>query len=417
MGRLKTPVQIDTAFDTYQVTDLLGEGGAGRVYAGNDGAGKPVAIKILTSSSTDKKRRFKNEIGFLAGNRHANIVIASDHGIGTIGSATGPFYVMSRFECSLRTIVLRKPTPDVVTNLFSQIINGVEAAHLKGVVHRDLKPENVLINDGGKHAAVSDFGIASFTEDMCHTLVETGPGTRLANFVYAAPEQRNPGQPTGVSTDIYALGLMLNELFTGQVPHGTDYQSISAVASDFGFLDPIVERMLRQNPTERPQSIAALKGLIERHRSDFVSQQKLSALEREVVPFDEIDDPLALVAPKLTGANWNNGTLRLTLDKHVHRDWLEALHNMDTYTSFTGIVPQCFGLEGFSSDTLTVRTSENDAQQFVDVLKGWLPKPTQVLAHNIRQKLDQDRSEHLDYLRQQREVEERNIRVNASLRV
>jgi serine/threonine protein kinase len=114
---------------------------------------------------------------------------------------------------------------------------SVEAAHLKGAVHRDLKPENILFDRRSNTPAVADFGVASFTDDIVATLVETSPAQRLANFMYAAPEQRTPGREVGPTADVYALGLMLNEMFTSNVPHGTEYRLIADVSAEFGYLD------------------------------------------------------------------------------------------------------------------------------------------------------------------------------------
>src|SRR3981081_1724934 len=105
--------------------------------------------------------------------------------------------------------------PLEVLPLFVKILDGVEAAHLQGVIHRDLKPENILVDSKGAHPAIADFGIASFTEDLLVTSVETAPTQRLANFQYAAPEQRLGGRTVRDTADIYALGLILNEMFTG----------------------------------------------------------------------------------------------------------------------------------------------------------------------------------------------------------
>jgi hypothetical protein len=190
MNNLKTPIDIETAFDSYQLTEQLGEGGAGRVYGGVASTGSPVAVKVLTSESKDKRRRFKNEIAFLSRNQHAHIVTVTDHGVAAAGSVRGPFYVMERYTGSLRDELNSKLSSDRVIPQFSQIIDGVEAAHFQEVTHRDLKPENVLIRNPGNIAAIADFGVASFTADQLLTLVKTAPTTRLANFQYAAPEQR-----------------------------------------------------------------------------------------------------------------------------------------------------------------------------------------------------------------------------------
>jgi serine/threonine protein kinase len=130
-------------------------------------------------------------------------------------------------------------------------------------------------------------------------MVETKPTERLANFQYAAPEQRSAGAKVTLAADIYALGLILNELFTRATPHGTDYRQIGAVAPELAFLDPTVAQMIKQSADERPTSIAAVKQLIQKYRADAVSQQKLSAIDKTVIKASEIDDPLAIEPPRL----------------------------------------------------------------------------------------------------------------------
>src|ERR1700724_951360 len=115
---------------------------------------------------------------------------------------------------SLRELMNDGMHAEAVLQQFGQIWNGVESAHLQDVWHRDLKPENVLILDK-TCLAIADFGVARFAQEELYTLVETRPHARLANFLYAAPEQRTRGAPTDHRADIYALGLMLNEMFTG----------------------------------------------------------------------------------------------------------------------------------------------------------------------------------------------------------
>ena len=127
----------------------------------------------------------------------------------------------------------------------------------------------------------------------------TAPTQRLANFQYAAPEQRTPGTSVSSSADVYALGLMLNEMFTGTVPHGTNYRTIADVDATYKFLDAIVEKMLQQEATQRPQTIADVKGMIQRYQAEAVSLQRLSEIQHNVITVGEIDEPLALDPPKL----------------------------------------------------------------------------------------------------------------------
>jgi serine/threonine protein kinase len=412
MFKLKAPINLQTAFGEYRLDEQLGEGGAGRVYGGVDDSGAQIAIKVLTQTSSDKKRRFKNEIAFLARNKHANIVTVTDHGVAS-GSVKGPFYVMRRYNGNLR-VLMGKSVPGEMMKLFSQILDGVEAAHLQGVTHRDLKPENVLFDNGNNALAIADFGVASFTDDQLVTLVETAPTQRLANFQYAAPEQRVAGKSVSSNADIYALGLMLNEMFTANVPHGTDYRLIASVATEYGYLDGIVSQMIKQNPTERPGSILDVKRLIQRHQEEAVSLQRLSKINETVVRTGEIDEPLAQVAPVLLDANWDNGLLRLTLDRAVTTEWVNALQNMGSFTSVVGAEPHNFQFRGA---TATVQTQGNSAQTVIDHFKLWLPQATRVLKQRLVENVRKEEARRREQLRQEREAEERRLRANRNLRV
>lgn len=310
MSKLKKQVLFETTFGVYAVNEVVGEGGAGRVYGGVGPDGITIALKVLTEdrASADKRSRFKNEIAFLARNKHPNVVTVIDHGVARGGEINGPFYVMRRYHGNLRDMMKEGISLERVLPLFSQILDGVEAAHLQHVVHRDMKPENILYDKNSDSVAIADFGIARFTEDLLVTLIETAPTQRLANFQYAAPEQRTPGQQAEVPADIYSLGLILNEMFTGTVPHGTEYRSIGDVTKELSFLDSVVAKMLRQAPEERPASIAELKGLMQRYRSEAVTHQRLSSINETVVKVQEIDNPLAHEPPCLVSADWDRGS-------------------------------------------------------------------------------------------------------------
>ncbi|WP_175909548.1 serine/threonine-protein kinase [Burkholderia sp. BCC1640] len=306
---------FETTFGVYVVDAVLGEGGAGRVYRVREESGAQYALKQLHERgvTTDKRRRFKNEIGFLQNEKHAHIVRVVDHGIYADSGERSPFYVMDLYDESLRGQIQRGIPHDRVLQMFSQILDGVEAAHLKRVVHRDLKPENVLYQVKNDRLAIADFGVARFSAEDLLTAVETKPDTRLANFLYAAPEQRVRGQVVNEAADIYALGLILNEMFTRQVPHGTGYQKIADVAADFSWLDDIVESMLRQAPTQRPASIDALKREIQFRHEDAVSRQRLSSIDQTVVRVSDIDDPIVANGLKVVNLAWEAGTLELEL--------------------------------------------------------------------------------------------------------
>jgi len=88
VSKLKQSITVETAFGSYALNEVLGEGGAGRVYGGTDWDRRPVAVKVLSveRATIDKRRRFKNEIAFLARNKHPNIVSVIDHGVASSSS-------------------------------------------------------------------------------------------------------------------------------------------------------------------------------------------------------------------------------------------------------------------------------------------------------------------------------------------
>lgn len=416
MTKIKKPISFETTFGTYVVQELIGEGGAGRVYGGIDGDGTPIALKVLAEdrATANKRRRFKNEIAFLAQNKHANIVTVIDHGIAHDGAFNGPFYVMRKYDGNLRDRMRTGTEPGRVLRLFSQVLDGVEAAHLQGVVHRDLKPENILWDKGSEALAIADFGIAHFSEDILVTLVETSPAERLANFQYAAPEQRIAREAIGTAADIYALGLILNEMFTGAVPHGTEPRTIAQAAAAYGFLDPIVTRMLRQAPGDRPSSIAEVKQLVQRNQAEAVSLQRLSQIDGTVIKSTEIDEPLAQTPPKLIDVDWNRGVLTLILDRAVTPEWIGALQHMGSYSSVSGKPPQAFSFQG---KTASITAQEHEIQSVIHHFKQWLPAASRVLKALLEEAAQRDEAERKEQLRREREAEEQRLRVRRNIRL
>jgi serine/threonine protein kinase len=415
--KLKKPVTLNTFLGSYVIDEQIGEGGAGRVFGGHGPGGNPIALKVLTASSTDKKRRFKNETAFLSRNTHKNIVTVLDHGLASEGNIVGPFYVMRRYFCSLREHMrLGIATKDVLS-IFAKILDGVEAAHLQGIAHRDLKPENILCDTNLQQLAIADFGIASFTDGQLVTAVETADASRLANFVYAAPEQRVRGGTAGEMADIYALGLILNELFTGSVPHGTRYATIEKAAKEHADLDALVTDMLAQSPQHRPTSIAIVKGRIRRYAMEAVSAQKLSKITKTVVKADEIDDPLADNPLVVVGIDWQpNGVLTVFLDREVNPNWVRAFRNMGSYTSVYGLGPEQFTFQP-NGTAIVSGVQEHSVQDVINHFKVWLPRTSQILKQHLKEEaVKQARAERVR-LQSERQAEEARLRVLRNIRI
>ena len=142
--------------------------------------------------------------------------------------------------------------------------------------------------------------------------------------------------------------------------------------------------------------------------------QKLSKIDGTVIKVNEIDEPLSQEPPVLIGVNWNDGTLRLTLDRSVNQQWVNALANMGSYASVLGVGPEMFR---FSNNTAVVVAQESDAQQVIDYFKNWLPQATQVLRQQLLADARQEEQARREALRREREAEERRLRVNRNLRV
>ncbi len=370
---LKKPILFRTTFAEFTGTEVIGEGGTGIVYRAETSEGKSVAIKVLKPQAVTKERqkRFKNELSFGLNAKHKNVVTVLDHGSLDIQGQGIPFYVMPLYSHSLRKTMTTGIAPNEVLPQFAQILDGVEAAHLSQVVHRDLKPENILFDATAAQWVVADFGIAGFADDELYTAVETKADTRTGNFQYAAPEQRDRNRPIDVRADIFTLGMILHEMYTGVVPHGTGYRTIGSIAPDLQYLDDLVSTMIRNEPSNRPASIEIIKlQLIGRH-NEFVERQRLSELKRTVVPTSDLDDSIVRDPVALVDVDWDQGILTLTLSQQVNSRWIDIFHLGRFHrTSVMGKGPEVFQFHGKKA---TIPVSSDDAQRVVEFFKQWLP--------------------------------------------
>ncbi|MGI9058700.1 MAG: serine/threonine protein kinase [Ktedonobacteraceae bacterium] len=406
---------FETPFNQYTATAVIGEGGAGRVYKVTGDDNKAFAIKLLYAEKATHKnmKRFQNEVDFCSRNSHPNIIAVLDSGNVIDGKKDSPFYIMPLYTTSLRKLLKARISPEKVLYYYSQLLDGVEAAHLLHVVHRDLKPENILYDEIQDRLLVADFGIAHFEVEDLYTAAETSPNDKLANFQYASPEQRTRGAKVEYPADIYALGLILNEMFTGLIPHGTRYKTISDVAPDYDYLDDMVTEMLDQSGERRTNSIAEVKHQLIGRGVEFARLQRLNKLKQTVVPVTDIDDPLINDPPILCDAKYIRGVLHLDLSHPVNDKWIRALHNMGSFSSM-GKRPEHFDILG---DRASTRAEEQDVQRIVDFFKEWLlianRKYEQMIRNERREEEERQRRE----LQMEIEELERQKRVRGSLRI
>ena len=215
-------------FGPYRLIRQIGEGGMAVVYlAERDDLGSTAAVKFLNHGwmSPARRQRFAIEQRTLAQLNHPGIATLFDAGALPDGT---PWIAMEYVDgMPLTTHTLGKRlTLDARLQLFREICEAVQHAHGHLIVHRDLKPSNILVTADG-HAKLLDFGIAKQLLQEGDADAATRTGLQMMTPAYAAPEQLR-GEPTGVHTDVYALGVLLYELLTGRLP----FDVLGRTASD-----------------------------------------------------------------------------------------------------------------------------------------------------------------------------------------
>ncbi len=251
----------------YRIVAEVGRGGMGEVYRADDlRLGQPVALKFLPQALTRDPAalaRLHREVRMARQVSHPNVCRVFD-----VGDADGvPFLSMEFVDGedlgSLLHRIGRLPQ-DKALQVAHQLCAGVAEAHAFGVLHRDLKPANIML-DGRGNVRITDFGLAATAEDL------GGEDARAGTPAYMAPEQLL-GEKATPQGDIYALGLVLYQLFTGREPYpGATLADILAqrhkgaparISSVVKGLDPAIERVifqcLERDPRSRPRSVLAV---------------------------------------------------------------------------------------------------------------------------------------------------------------
>ena len=211
-------IALGSDFGTrYRIESLLGQGGMGRVYKAYDKElDRTVAIKVVREGAigqVDALKRFKQELVLASKISHKNILRIHD-----MGEVAGVRFISMAYiqGKDLQHIIKENPKMplDRVLKFSQQIAEALAAAHAEGVVHRDLKPQNLLIGNDDQ-VFVCDFGLAKSFEESAIGMTRTG--AFLGTPRYMSPEQVE-GKPADQRADLYAFGLILYEMCTGDVP-------------------------------------------------------------------------------------------------------------------------------------------------------------------------------------------------------
>ncbi|WNG43124.1 protein kinase [Archangium minus] len=281
-----------TRFDEFRLERLLGRGAMGVIYLAYDlSLDRWVAVKFIAASRphTRLREHFQTEARAIARLQHPNVVT-----VFRVGEVEGHPYIVSEYLVGRSLDELSLPLPwRRALDLGMGLARGLAAAHRQGVLHRDLKPANAFLTNEGE-VKLLDFGLAELVESVTSE-EPSGMRTVAGSPRYMAPELFQ-GAPATPRSDIYALGLVLYELCTGDIPkwHRSHLNLLQSEQSKSGQLeklehgdnsplttsvpgiDPdfasLIERCLRVDPAERPASTEALCSALERlHEPDLLA--------------------------------------------------------------------------------------------------------------------------------------------------
>jgi eukaryotic-like serine/threonine-protein kinase len=289
---------IETTVDgRYQILARIAAGGMGEVYRAHDPVlDREVALKMLHTSLADDPgfiERFRREARSAAMLGHPNIVAVHDW-----GETQGTYFMVMEFVRgpNLRAILMRYGSlqPAQAVEVVSKVLAALEHAHAQGIVHRDIKPENILIRSSDGEPKVGDFGLARAFAD---SRISHAPGTVTGTVQYLAPEQIE-GHRADPRTDLYATGIVLYELLTGQVP----FTGETSVAVAYKHLRERVPPPSHANPMVPVALDRVVLNATERNRDRRTADARsmradLASAADELPPAAPLSELAASVAP------------------------------------------------------------------------------------------------------------------------
>lgn len=291
--------------ERYRLLDVIGHGGAGRVYrAIQEPIGREVAVKVMHTEldpegAHDFQARFLREAATAGRVQHPHVVTVHDYGRTPEGEC---YIVMEHLRGRTLRSVLRDGALPVERSLriFEQLVRGLRAAHRAGLVHRDVKPSNVILlraDDGGDFVKLFDFGLVKGEDEAAITQVGMFMGTPQ----YVAPEQAK-GEESDARSDLYSAGVILYRMVTGALPFTADTplavawmhvrEALPAMVERApevavpAALEALVRRLLAKEPDERYADADAVLAAVSALRAELGLREEESLIAAVPGPED-----------------------------------------------------------------------------------------------------------------------------------
>lgn len=372
----------------YQIIKSLGQGGSGEVSLALDkSSDREVAIKMIPLESGFGPESIENEIAALKKINHPGVVEYIDS-----FSVDDTFYVVTEYltgETLEQIISNRQLTPDDIANYTNQILSALGHIHSLGIIHSDLKPDNIIIDNEGQLRLI-DFGIVRTASAEIAADIKEIRGT----LYYMSPEQAD-GQPFDVRSDLFSLGVILYQLWTGRKPFEGEYDM--AIIYAILYEDPVppdklcdnmpsglsdvIMNLLAKEADKRPASAGTLERLIASLATDKSDNKDKGEPRLAIIPlvYPEDDDDSRLISEGLTdelhGRLKEIGGLKLVSSIRVAKH-LEKLDDGPAVRSLLGADYYLTGkVRRFAQNIrieINIKSSKDDAKLWSDSFDGSL---------------------------------------------
>ena len=318
----------------YEVFELLGRGGTADTYRAVDQTlSRDVAVKVLVERSDETNARLLMEARAMARLNHPRIVAVYD-----AGEDQGFSFIVMELVRGKTLSALESGEIGYKQALvyIHEVLEGLEYANSQGIIHRDIKPSNIMVVEDGRHVKLMDFGLARRASEVTQT---TRTGQIVGTISYLAPE-RFLSKPADVRSDLYSVGIVMYEIFTGTLPFRNDRDDIVATMYSHVHdmptppreinrnipetLENVIMRAIEKDPGRRYQSAREFLLDIEQ----LLGPQATAALSSPAQAALQEVRPLKTFTPAASGST--DPTLRQALDRALasSRNRNDALENV-----------------------------------------------------------------------------------------